>query len=182
MLYILRHGKTDWNTVFRLQGKTDVPLNDEGRKMAEKAREEYKDLNFDVCFSSPLIRAYETASIILKDKETPIITDERLSEMSFGICEGESHILERPELPVYTLFHDPASYKGVEQGETLEELYERTGMFLREVVFPKLKNGEDILIVGHGAMNSSIICQIRELPIEEFPKMITGNCEMVRLL
>ena len=65
MLYIMRHGKTDWNAAHRLQGHTDIPLNEEGRHMAIKARETYKDLHFDICYCSPLIRAKETAGIPL---------------------------------------------------------------------------------------------------------------------
>ena len=69
MLYIMRHGKTDWNALHKLQGRTDIPLNDEGRLMASKAHEEYKSLNIDVCYCSPLIRAVETAQIVLKNRE-----------------------------------------------------------------------------------------------------------------
>ena len=47
MLYIMRHGRTDWNQQRRIQGRTDIPLNDEGREMARKAAEEYKDVHFD---------------------------------------------------------------------------------------------------------------------------------------
>ena len=57
MLYIMRHGKTEWNVRHKLQGRTDIPLNEEGRKMAEKAHEEYKDINIDICYCSPLVRA-----------------------------------------------------------------------------------------------------------------------------
>ncbi|MBO4592414.1 MAG: histidine phosphatase family protein, partial [Eubacterium sp.] len=88
MLYIIRHGKTDWNVMHKLQGKTDVPLNDEGRAMAEQAREEYQDVHFDIAFCSPLSRARETAEILLRGRDIPIITDDRLTEMSFGIYEG----------------------------------------------------------------------------------------------
>ena len=42
MLYIIRHGKTDWNVRHKMQGRTDIPLNEEGRQMAEAAREEYR--------------------------------------------------------------------------------------------------------------------------------------------
>ena len=49
MLYIMRHGKTEWNAMHKLQGRMDIPLNEEGREMAEKAREEYKNLNIDIC-------------------------------------------------------------------------------------------------------------------------------------
>ena len=51
-LYIMRHGKTDWNEKHKIQGRTDIPLNDEGRKMAAAAAEEYKDIHFDICFRS----------------------------------------------------------------------------------------------------------------------------------
>ena len=47
-LYIMRHGKTDWNEKHKIQGRTDIPLNDEGRKMAAAAAEEYKDIHFDM--------------------------------------------------------------------------------------------------------------------------------------
>ncbi len=74
----MRHGKTDWNSRHKLQGRTDIPLNDEGRQMATKAREEYESVNIDACFCSPLVRAYETAQIVLGERDIPIITDERL--------------------------------------------------------------------------------------------------------
>ena len=90
-LYIMRHGKTDWNEKHKLQGRTDVPLNEEGRRMAEKAREEYKDVHCDVCWCSPLIRAKQTAGILLRGRDIPIITDDRLREMSFGIYEGQEN-------------------------------------------------------------------------------------------
>ena len=61
MLYIMRHGKTDWNACHKLQGRTDIPLNDEGRMMVAEAGKRYADIHFDICYSSPLVRAKETA-------------------------------------------------------------------------------------------------------------------------
>ncbi len=57
MLYIMRHGRTDWNVRHKLQGRTDIPLNDEGRMMAAEAGKQYSDIHFDICYSSPLERA-----------------------------------------------------------------------------------------------------------------------------
>ena len=88
MLYIMRHGKTEWNELHKLQGRTDIPLNEEGRQMAKIAGEKYKDINFDVCYCSPLVRAKETAKLVLEGRNIPIIYDDRLKEMSFGIYEG----------------------------------------------------------------------------------------------
>ena len=48
MLCIMRHGRTDWNDLRKLQGRTDIPLNDAGREMAEAARKEYADVHFDI--------------------------------------------------------------------------------------------------------------------------------------
>ena len=75
MLYIMRHGKTDWNAVHKLRGKTDVPLNEEGRQMVEEAGKRYRDTHFDVCYCSPLIWARETAEAVLRGRVVPIITD-----------------------------------------------------------------------------------------------------------
>ena len=100
MLYIIRHGKTDWNERHKIQGRTDIPLNDEGRAMAEEAREEYKDVNFDVVFCSPLVRAKETAEILLKGRNLPINIDDRLMEMSFGEYEGIENSFDIPDCPI----------------------------------------------------------------------------------
>lgn len=74
MLYIMRHGKTDWNAKHKLQGRTDIPLNEEGIQMAEQAKEKYKDVNFDICYCSPLVRAKQTAEIVLEGRNLLYMT------------------------------------------------------------------------------------------------------------
>ncbi|MBR6401901.1 MAG: histidine phosphatase family protein [Eubacterium sp.] len=182
MLYIIRHGKTDWNVKHKLQGKTDVPLNDEGRAMAEKAREEYKDVHFDIVFCSPLVRARETAEILLRDRDIPIIIDDRLREMCFGKYEGVEYSFDVPGCPVNVIFQEPENYKTpLEGAESFEDLFERTGEFLKEKVEPELEKGKDVLIVGHGAMNSSIVSQIRNYPRKDFWSGGIENCKLMRL-
>ena len=179
MLYLLRHGQTDWNINHRLQGRTDIPLNENGREMAVRAREKYKGIPVDLCFSSPLLRAKETAEIFLEGRGVPVITDERLKEMSFGEYEGLEWALESPGNSVYKLFHEPKEYIASGGAESLEHLFERTGSFLSEVVKPELEKGKQVLIVGHGAMNLSIINRILGVPLEDFWKRLPGNCELL---
>lgn len=181
MLYIMRHGKTDWNQLHKLQGRTDIPLNDIGREMARNAAELYKNIHFDICFCSPLSRALETAQIFLADRNIEIIPDERLVEMCFGIYEGTANSFEIEGCPINVLFHNPAEYKGVEDGETFEELFARTGDFLKNTAESLLAQGKNVLIVGHGAMNSSIICQRRNIPIERFWEAGIENCKLMEL-
>ena len=182
MLYIMRHGKTDWNLKYKLQGKTDIPLNDMGRQMAEEAHERYKDVHFDVCYCSPLIRARETAEIVLNGRDIPMIIDDRLAEMGFGIYEGTEHVFEKPECPVRELFFNPAGYKAEGGAESLEELLKRTGNFLDEVAYPLVKEGKDVLIVGHGAMNSAIIGHVWHKPLEKFWETGIENCKLITLI
>ena len=183
MLYIIRHGKTDWNALHKLQGRTDVPLNEEGRQMAEKAREEYRDVHFDICFCSPLIRARETAEILLRGRDVPILTDDRLMEMSFGNYEGLENSFDIPDCPINELFFHPELYTAPPGGaESLDNLFARTGAFLEERAYPLLKEGKDVLIVGHGAMNSSIVCQVRMLPRSQFWSAGIENCKLMRLV
>ena len=165
MLYIMRHGRTVWNMEHKLQGKTDVPLSEAGRPVVEQAAAAYRDTHIDVCYCSPLIRAVETAEIVLRGREIPIITDVRLEEMGFGICEGTTDFQDNPDNPIYPLFAAPETYRiPVEGGE------------------PQLRQGKDILIVGHGAMNASIVCQIKDIPVKDFWSVKMKNAELVRLL
>ena len=101
MLYIMRHGRTDWNVERKLQGHTDVPLNEEGRQMAEEAAVRYKEVSIDTCYCSPLVRAKETAEIVLRDRNIPIWFDDRLVEMGFGEYEGIKLNTLAEDAPMY---------------------------------------------------------------------------------
>lgn len=181
MLYIMRHGKTDWNAQYRLQGSRDIPLNEEGRVMAEKIIGEYSDVPLDVCYVSPLQRARETAQIFLAQRDIPMIVDERLREMCFGEYEGMDHVSEQPELNISNMFRDPEHYVPDRGAESFEELFCRTGEFIEEIVEPQLALGKNILIVGHGAANTSIICRYRNIPVGSFWNVLCKNCELIKL-
>ena len=86
-LYIIRHGKTDWNNLGLMQGRVDIPLNEEGREDAAKLASSINLSNIDICLSSPLKRARETAEIIVQNK-LKIIYDDLLIERDFGDYEG----------------------------------------------------------------------------------------------
>ncbi len=183
MLYIMRHGQTDWNVRHKLQGRTDIPLNEEGRRMARRAAEEYRDVHLDICFASPLIRARETAELVLEGRNVPIRTDSRLQEMCFGIYEGLENSFSIPDCPINVVFQAPEKYtRAVGGAESFEELFARTGAFLHDTADPLLREGKDVLIVGHGAMNLSIISRIRGLPIRDFWTPGLESCKMLRLI
>ena len=82
-LYIVRHGTTDWNAEKKFQGAQDIELNENGRKLAAELgrRLDEAGTNFDCIYSSPLIRAYETACLIRGHKTYPIIRNQMLTEI-----------------------------------------------------------------------------------------------------
>lgn len=72
-IYLIRHGETDWNKKLKIQGQADIPLNQTGRMQAEIAAKYLDGIQFDAVFSSPLLRARETAKIIIKIEKYPFI-------------------------------------------------------------------------------------------------------------
>jgi probable phosphoglycerate mutase len=151
--------------------------------MAAAAREKYANVHFDICYCSPLVRAKETAEIVLAGRNIPIIEDDRLKEMSFGVYEGTEDCFKIPDCPLNILFNEPEKYTTpVEGGESFDDLYKRTGEFIRETADPLLREGKDILIVGHGAMNLSIICQLKKIPLEKFWSVGIENCRLMKVV
>lgn len=178
----MRHGKTDWNEKHKLQGHTDIPLNENGINMAKKAAVEYREVHFDVCYCSPLLRARKTAELLLEGRNVPIIIDERLIEMGFGEYEGIENSFDIVDCPINVLFKNPQSYVADGGVESFEHLFKRTGEFIDKIVMPALKEGKDILIVGHGAMNSSIVCQVKNQSLEHFWDAGIENCKLMKLI
>ncbi|MCF0136317.1 MAG: histidine phosphatase family protein [Lachnospiraceae bacterium] len=179
-LYIIRHGQTDWNIEHKLQGQTDIPLSNAGRDMARKAGKNSR-VNIDLCYSSPLRRALETAELYLGEDRVPIVSDERLMEMSFGIYEGMKDYFTVQDHPVTPLFQDPVHYTRLEGGESFEELYARCESFLREELLPALEEGKSVLVSGHGCMNCALMSLIRGTPLKEHWSNLTGNCVVTEL-
>ena len=171
-LYIMRHGRTVWNAARRIQGNTDIELLDEGREMARMTGAAWAaaGLHFDAVYASPLKRAYETAQLVSGYTGCPIIRDERLRELHFGVLEGKSFLyLNDPEFdPEHgTFFTRPELYRTPEQGESLEEICQRGKDFLDDL-FARHKDGQRILIVAHGAMNKALLKNMKKLEIKDF--------------
>ena len=91
MFAFIRHGQTDWNRDDRLQGSSDIPLNDVGRAQAHEAATVLRDSTWEVVVSSPLVRARETAEIIAADLGIELGPSyPMLIERDYGVLEGDS--------------------------------------------------------------------------------------------
>ena len=169
-LYIVRHGETDWNKARKIQGQSDIPLNAFGRHLARETAKGLADVHFDLCFTSPLSRAKETARIILEGRDVPIIEDPRIEEMSFGVYEGKCCSSEGWELPeeFRRFFDGPDRYEAPEGGEDFAQVRERTGGFLEELAGNPAYADKQILVTTHGAALAGLLCYIRRAPLSRY--------------
>jgi probable phosphoglycerate mutase len=170
-LYLIRHGETTWNSQFRLQGQTDIELNENGRALAVQTAQALRSIPFTHAITSPLIRAKETAQILLNGRDILLEEDSRICEIGFGDLEGMPTTKEMRDTPgseFYNFFHAPDQYHPVKGGESLESLIGRAEQFLKE-----LKNRNDladgvILISTHGAALRALLAVMRGVPLADF--------------
>ena len=87
-LYLVRHGETALNEKGCYYGKTDAVLSVRGIEQAKYLQHIFKEVSFDYVVASPLVRAYNTAQIIIEERKQQIFGDSRLMEQDFGIFEG----------------------------------------------------------------------------------------------
>lgn len=184
-LYLVRHGITDWNSEKRIQGQVDIPLNETGRQLAKKTAEGLKDIPFDLCYSSPLIRARETAELIVGERKIQIIKEPRIIEMDFGKYEGKCCSKEGWELPeeFHNFFDHPEQYRAPEGGENFVDVKRRTGEFLADICSHSLPEDSHVLIVTHGAALAGILCNIKGTLLADYwGTGVHKNCAVTEVL
>lgn len=165
-LYIIRHGETKWNSEQRLQGRSDIELNDYGIELAEITSKALADVKFDEIYASPLKRAYKTAEIIRGNRNIEILTDDRLKEMCFGEYEGR--VTKTLPDEFWKFFDDPVNFVPTEGGESYEDVVARAKSFIDDVVMPASKELERMLIVAHGALNKALMITLNGQGIEDY--------------
>lgn len=182
-IYLMRHGETDYNKKGLIQGQLDVPLNENGIRLAKLTRDGFRreGLSFDLAYCSPLIRARKTAEILLEGTDMPVIYDERIREMNFG--EGEGVLLKdigvKPELAnIDALFHNPPAYRATSVGESYEALFARVESFLEQEIYPKEGQYENILVCCHGGIIRAFLAFLKKLELSEFWNNHQPNCSV----
>ena len=174
MLYIIRHGKTDMNSKMLMQGRSDNPLNEAGIAQADEAAARFAGMsvNIDRVYSSPLIRAVQTAERIAPGAE--IIIDDRLIEMDYGPYEGMD--LRNPAPEVMDFFMDFVNVPAPEGMEPLPDIVKRLGTFLDDIAIEAEES--NILISTHAiAMKGALEYLTPESHGSYWAKNI-GNCDI----
>jgi broad specificity phosphatase PhoE len=142
MIYLVRHGQTNWNLEKKIMGQTDIPLNNFGRSQAQSLGKEISGLKIDHIFSSDLLRTKETAEIVNKFFNVEVSFDNRLRELNFGVIQGS--LKEELSSEYWDLVNaHPEEY----DVESFESVYNRIKGFFEDLAKKGLSN---VLIVTHG--------------------------------
>ncbi len=138
----VRHGVTAWNKEGRAQGSSDIPLDEEGIEMAEHVAKRIAEEQWDIIYTSPLIRAKKTAEIIAKSKPAiKLLEDNRLREFGGGQIEGTTEV-ERLE-------KWGSTWREMELGvEPNEDIISRGMAFVEDMKANHA--GQRVLVVSHG--------------------------------
>jgi broad specificity phosphatase PhoE len=176
ILYMARHGETDWNAAGRWQGHTDVPLNDKGREQARALAEALRAHGIAAAASSDLSRARDTARIVAEVLGVGFAhADPDLRERRFGIFEG----LTRHECE--TLHPGPwrdwvTAQRTPEGGETQKQLADRVVAGATRVVREVATDARGALIVTHGGSLRAFVHAVTG----EMPQLV-GNGDVWRV-
>jgi probable phosphoglycerate mutase len=161
-LLLARHGETDWNRELRIQGSSDVELNELGRGQARALAQELEHVALDAIYSSDLSRARQTAEAVAAFHGLEVRLDRRLRERSFGSWEG----LTREEIPDHA--HRP------EDAEPDDEVRERVLEAVQAIADEH--PGETVLVVSHGGALNTLWHHAFGQRVERW-----ANCEVYKL-
>ncbi len=173
-LYLVRHGRTDWNDQGRHQGQADPPLNAQGHRQAEAVAEALASVPFDALYSSDLARARQTAEALARRLGLPVRLDRRLRELAQGAWEGlpATEIAARyPDL--FALWRTAPSRVRPPGGETLEELLTRVTAALDEIA--ARHPGGQVAVFTHKLPIAVTLCRLQGLPLDRFWDQIPEN-------
>jgi broad specificity phosphatase PhoE len=179
-IYLVRHGVTGWNRALRLQGHTDVPLNEEGLEQARRLGARLAAMNRPPqrVWSSDLMRAVQTAEAIAGPLNLPIQTTPLLRETMLGAWEGltreeieargDAEHLDRWRL-------DPHKHRPPD-GETLDSAWERMHRAMAQIR-SEHPSGQ-VAVVGHGGSLRALLCEALDAPITSMRRLALENASL----
>lgn len=154
ILYLMRHGETDWNAIGRVQGWGDMQLNAKGIEQAHLVAKKLSGEEIETIYASDLKRAKKTADIISAHLDLPVHYTKRLRELNFGKAEGiKKSDLEAKFPYIYQAFNDTKNPERYDvkypNGETIGEVQQRFSKFIGKL----LEDGRSkVLVVTHGML------------------------------
>lgn len=181
-MYLVRHGETDWNLANKIQGSTDIPLNENGRQQARELAEKLAGMDKQVAciYTSGLQRALETAQIIGNRLGMEPVVSPGLKEICMGEWEGLTwKQVRESDSESYQQWYNNRRYTVPPQGESYEQLLQRLMPVLRQMMS---ESTGDVLVVTHSAVIMTLMSYIYDTPFCDMAKNYrTANARIVEM-
>lgn len=166
---MIRHGETALNAKGCYYGRTDAVLSEKGISQARYLKEILKEVSFDYIVASPLVRAYNTAQIVMEEREQEIFGDRRLMEQDFGIFEGMTYKEIQNTYPKeLDAWNEEFSTYRIPKGESFADVRSRAEDFLRDIPSGRESKGEKMLIVAHKGTLGHLLAAMLKLPLDGY--------------
>ena len=179
-IILIRHGETDWNRDQVFRGRIDVALNEVGLTQARAVQESLKDTEIDGIYSSPLSRAFETATIVGENRNVEVRGEEGLIDIDFGAWQGLSHQKVKEEYKdLYETWLAQPDLVTFPDGESLKEVRIRSMESLEEVI--KNNPGKTLALVSHRVVLKVLLCTILGLELSRFWYLRQDTCAINRV-
>ena len=172
-LYIVRHGRTEYNENHLYCGRIDAPLSKSGLEQLPALAEQAKQLHLDAIISSPLKRAVTTASAIADACGLTVKIDDRIIERDFGDYDGKYFDIDGNE----ALYWHNFAYR-YPNGESFFQVVQRVYNCLDDI--RSTYADKNVMIVAHGVVCRAIITYIRDITNDEFFKLYYHNCQILK--
>jgi len=178
-LVLVRHGESIWNAEDRFTGWIDVPLSAKGEDEARKAGQLLKGYEFQVSYTSALMRAQDTLAIMMEEmgQDMPVIRDAALNERMYGDLQGLNKERTREKYSPEIVHLWRRSFDVPPPGgEALKDTAARTIPFYEAAIVGDLSQGKNVLVAAHGNSNRSIAMALEKLTPEQVVslEMATG--------
>lgn len=169
-LVLVRHGETEWNREYRVQGQADLPLNQSGRVQAEAIAGALRGEPIEAVYTSPLSRARETARAIGDRHQVDITIDGGLKELNVGLVDGKYYPEMRTDYPdFFRVWADDPALARWPGGETLLELQDRVWATLQSIIDRNYVRS--VVIVSHLFVLLAVLCRALDLSLTDFRRL-----------
>lgn len=179
IIYLVRHGKTDFISKMLCGNMLGIPLNEEGRSQAQKTADYLSTLPIKALFSSPIQRAMETAGIIGEANGLEVTSVDFLREIHFGDLQGMEFpgINSLPLWQRYTTFPGDVSFPN---GESVVEVQTRVSDGL-DWIADQYSEKDEIVCVAHSDVLRLAVSRALDLPLDNFHRLSISPASISKL-
>lgn len=174
LIYLARHGQSEWNNQSRVTGQADIGLSDKGRQQGEALAQCLKGEALDAIYASALRRTIDTAQPTATAQGLAIASLLALNEIHMGVLQGRQRDERDPEAQaMWAAWQADVWHAQVTGGERFDEFAARVGAALQDIL--RRHRGQRILIAGHRATNRVLLGTLLGWPRERWSELRLRN-------